>query len=231
MQEIDLQQRLTAAAAAATLRRAEAWVAVRPTVLGISLRPLSLATFDLLVASGNAFVTGRSPVLADVRNFILFHSPSFDPDSPETSLAKLPSRIAIAWRTSRALCPPRPPFRRCKAVTAERFLRAISEIRALLDAAWADALPPADLTDESAPPPSRVAAALHAQFADMVARDYRLWPFAQPLRHMPIAQLHQLARCSDRAALGAGATYYDRDEYAAMREFLRTANAHVTPAA
>lgn len=231
MQESDLQQRIATAAASAQLRRAEAWVAVRNTVLGLPLRPITLATFDLLVATGNAFVSGKAPVAADVRNFILFHSPGFDPDAPEPSLARWPRRFVIAWRTTRALCPAFTPRRRRDAVTATRFFEAVTEIRAIIDATWADALPPSDPTDAEGALPCRVAAGLHAQFADIVARDYRQWPLPQPLRHTPLAQLHQLARCRDRATLGAGATYYDRAEYAALRDYLRAANAAPTPSA
>ena len=69
--------RLKAAQAAARRVRTEAFVAYRPTVAGIVLNPVTLGSYNALNAFGNAFVSGRSPALADVINFVWLHHPDF----------------------------------------------------------------------------------------------------------------------------------------------------------
>lgn len=199
-------------------RRSAAWASVPEDVLGLPLSPITPATFDLLHGTGNAFVSGHPPTLADVRNFILYHSPDFDPDHPT---ARFWPRFRISLRISAALCPPLTPRARRAALTAANLTRAITEIRAIVTATWADALPGND--DETAGP--SLAACLHAQLVDQVAREYHHWPLARPLRHTPLAQLFQLGRCSDRAHLGGSATYFDSEEAAIVRDYLITANA------
>ena len=137
-------------------RRSAAWASVPEDVLGLPLSPITPATFDLLHGTGNAFVSGHPPTLADVRNFILYHSPDFDPDHPT---ARFWPRFRISLRISAALCPPLTPRARRAAITAANLTRAITEIRAIVTATWADALPGND--DETAGP--SLAACLHAQ--------------------------------------------------------------------
>jgi hypothetical protein len=220
MTESDLLSRIAAVRRTAGERRAAAWAAVPETVLGLDCRPITPATFDLLQGTRNAFVCGLPPVLADVRNFLLYHSPDFDPDAPTP---RFWPRFRHDLRVSRALCPAFTPPRRREAVRATRFFQAVQEIRAIVAATWADALPAND--DGADPLASGIAASLHAQLADMFARDYATWPMATPLRHTPLAQLFQLARCSERHHLGRSATYFDAAENAAMRDFLIAANA------
>lgn len=196
-------------------RRSVAWAPVPQRVLGLRLRPITPATFDLMHGTGNAFICGKAPVLADVENFILFHAPEFDPDCPAPRWF---SRFRIAWRTAAALCPLFTMRR--QSVWAQQFLRAVREIRAIVADTWADALPGNDGEDAS----PTLAASLHAQLADTFAREYHTWPLATPFRHTPLAQLFQLARCIDRYHLGREALYFDRAEAALTRNYLAAAN-------
>jgi hypothetical protein len=215
---MDYSTAIETARRASSRRRSSAWARVPEDVLGLPLSPITPATFDLLHGTGNAFVCGGVPALADVRNFILFHSRGFDPDSPT---ARFFPRFRIRLCIERALCPTFTPPKRRAAIIAENLRRAVQEIRDIVTATWADALPGNDDADSG----PTLAASLHAQLADMFAREYHHWPHPLPLRHTPISQLFQLARCVDRHHLGSSAVYYDRDEAALLRDFLRDANA------
>jgi len=216
---MEISEALDKVARQSAQRRSAAWAAVPEGVLGLPLSPITPATFDLLHGTRNAFVCGLPPVMADVRNFILYHSPGFDPDAPTPRFL---SRLRVNLRIERALCPLLTARRKRDAIIAERFMQAVREIREIITDTWADAPPPNDEGENQGP---SVAAALHAQFADMFAREYHHWPHPLPLRHTPIKQLMQLARCSDRHHLGSKATYYDAAEARIIRDFLKNENA------
>jgi len=216
---MDYASALETARRTSARRRSTAWACVPEEVLGLPLSPITPATFDLLHGTGNAFVCGLPPVVADVRNFILYHSPGFDPDAPTP---RFWPRFRLALRISAALCPPCTPPHRRAPVQASRFLRAVEQIRAIVTETWADSLPGND-ADDTGP---TLAAGLHAQLADLFGREYHHWPGVRPFRHTPLAQLFQLARCIDRHHLGRDAVYFDRAEAAILTDYLRTANAH-----
>jgi hypothetical protein len=203
---------------ASARRRSEAWAAVPEIVLGLPIRPITPATDALLHATGNAFVCGLPPVESDVKNFLLFHSFEFNTDDPAP---RFWLRFRLNLRHEAALCPLTTKPRRRASVRAERFLQAVREIRAIVEATWADSLP----ANEEADAGPSVAAARHAQLADMFAREYHHWPMPRPFRHTPLAQLFQMARCIERGNMGKEAGYYDPAEAALVRDFLADANA------
>lgn len=215
----DMETELARVRRSESQRRSEAWAAVPEMVLGLALRPITPATFALLHATGNAFVCGLPPVEKDVNDFLLFHSPRFDPDAP---CPRFWPRFVLAMQLERAMCPRRfVGGMKRKAIRAGNVLRAIREIRAIVEETWADQLAPSDGTMSSTP----LACALTGQLVDMFAREYTQWPLAQPVRHTPLKQLFQLARCSERTALGASDTYYNAKESAIISGFLARQNA------
>lgn len=187
----------------ASQRRAAAFAAVPDRVLGLPLAPLTPARFSILAGSGNAFVCGGAIEPADVRNFVWFLWPKFDPDAPTQS--KRHRWWAMACLNSRFVS----PFKlRKKSVTAGRnYRQACAECKAVVDEAFADTLPSRNEGNEKP-----IAATLEAQLVDMFSREYPVWPMPLPVRHTPLKQLFQLARCNDRHYLGEKATYFDRDE-------------------
>lgn len=186
----------------AHIRRASACALVPERVLLMPLRPLTPATWSLLVGTDSAFVSGAPAIAADVRNFVLFHSPRFDPDFPRASAWV---RFRAHWALERALVPGRARLRSDAraGVRALRLQQAIAEIRAIVDDTFADVPMP---EERAACEPPRLAASLEAQFLDLFAARYPAWPLPQPIRHTPIRILTQLARCIDRAP------YFDRGE-------------------
>ncbi len=198
----------------AAKRRAEAWAMVPDTILGVEVNAITPAIYTLLVATDNAYVYGRVPVEADLRNFVWFCSPYFNPDSPTLSLRWKPWQM---YKLNRALGCFLPKKYRAKIVN-ENFYRACLQIHTLIANTFKDGLPG---NEESLP----LAAAFEAQMLDTFAREYRQWPLPKPVRHTPIKQLYQLARCIDRAMMGKNAPYYDRDEILCEQRFLESMNA------
>lgn len=195
-------------------RRTVAWASVPETVLGINLRPLTPAIYTALSGTGNAFLSDANPREHDLRNFVWFCSPSFNPDNPGRS-AKW--RRWQMLRLRMALGKRRRGQSRSVAVM-HNFASACAEVYAILDAAFADSKPRVD-------GPSRpIAASFEAQLVDSFAREYLMWPLPQPIRHTPIKQLMQMARCIDRRTLGADDKYFDRAENDTDRRFLEAIN-------
>lgn len=195
-------------------RRTEAWACVPETVLGIELSPITPARYSALVGTENAFLCGRSPTEADLRNFIWFCSPQFNPDSPIASLRWKPLQM---YRLKCALGRRKRGQNRADAII-DNFIRACDEADEIIGLTMADRLPGSDDN------PKPLAAALEAQLVDMFAREYQHWPLPQPMRHTPIKQLYQLARCIDRNNLGNRACYFDPAEWALDRAFLGAIN-------
>jgi len=213
----EYQAQITRIRIGANKRRAEAWAMVPETVLGIQLTPITPAIYSLLIGTGNAYFTGRVPKEGDLRNFVWFCSPQFNPDSPLVSLRWKPWQMAklnialkrgATWKT------------RNEAIVSN-FYRACLQIHEIINGTFKDGVPSVETEEEVQP----LAAALEAQVLDMFAREYKQWPLPKPVRHTPIKQLYQLARCIDRRALGKEAKYYDADENACTKSFLETINA------
>lgn len=190
-------------------RRAEAWAMVMETVLGIEVNPITPAIYTLLVATENAYVLGRVPVESDLRNFIWFCSPQFNPDSPTLSLRWKPWQM---YKLNKALGCFLPKKHRAQVIL-ENFYRGCLEIHMLVANTFKDGVAGGD---EGMP----LAASFEAQMLDTFAREYRQWPLPKPVRHTPIKQLYQLNRCIDHSLHGKNAPYYDRDEMACTERFL-----------
>lgn len=221
MTDQEYEEKMDAIHAASAVRRAAAWAPVPFRVLGQPFRPLTPATFTLMVGTENGFVCGTEPTLADVKNFLRFHHPKFDPDNPAPGRFR---RVGVVFDVARMLYR---PIRGDKAANlAQRlcanFLTAAQQIREHIDEAWADSLPGNSEAQDSGPV---VAASTMASLLDAFAREYRYWPFPQPFRHTPIAQLLQMARCIDRHHGGTAAGYFDRAAWRLTAEYLRAANA------
>jgi len=200
----------------ANKRRAEAWAMVPETVLGIQLNPITPAIYSLLVGTGNAYFTGRIPKEGDLRNFIWFCSPQFNPDAPLASLR-------LKWwqmvRLRLALIRGANWKNRNEAIISN-FYRACLQIHEIIHGTFKDGVPNVETGEAQLP----LAASLEAQVIDIFAREYQQWPLPNPVRHTPIKQLYQLARCIDRNKLGRDAKYHDSDENTATREFLTGLN-------
>ena len=98
------------------------------------------------------------------------------------------------------------------------FYRACLDIHEIIDSTFLDR---PGMSDEESKP---LAASYEAQILDMFAREYAQWPLPQPMRHTPIKQLYQLARCIDRNYGGNKALYHDAAESALDRAFLAVIN-------
>lgn len=199
---------------AAAKRRAAAWAQVPETVLGLELNPITPAIYSLLVATENAYVFGRVPQESDLRNFVWFCSPYFKPDSPILSLRWKPWQMYKLNRTLGAFTKKRVRNK----IVMERFYKACRQIHEIIHNTFKDGAG----GGESGLP---LAASLEAQMIDIFARQYLSWPLPKPVRHTPIKQLNQLARCIDRSLFGDKAGYYDRDEIACEERFLTAMNA------
>ena len=211
----EYQAQIAAIRMQAHKRRSEAWAMVPETVLGIELNPITPAIHSLLVGTGNAYFTGRIPKENDLRNFVWFCSPQFNPDTP------LLSSRWKAWQMGKLNI----AMRRGKEKTkAERiianFYRASLQIIEIRQETFRNGAPPTESEEPAVP----LAASLEAQMLDMFAREYQQWPLPKPVRHTPIKQLYQLARCIDRRLLGARAGYHDSDENDCTRNFLTGLN-------
>ena len=194
------------------VRRASACALVPDRVLGQALRPITPATWSLLVGTNSAFVSVGPALESDVRNYWLFHQPEFRADSPKAGRWV---RFLAAFRLALVLV----PYGTLKAnrakVRAARLAQAVAEIRGVIEETFADTPMPGE-RDPGGPP--AIAAALEPQFLHLFASRYAQWPYPQPIRHTPIRILTQLARCVD------GAVYFDRAEAALDEAYLRQLN-------
>lgn len=213
----EYQAQIALIRAGAHKRRAEAWAMVPETVLGIELSPITPAIHSLLVGTGNAYFMGRIPTEGDLRNFIWFCSPQFNPDSP---IASLRWKWLQMWRIRKALRKGS-TWKNRHQVVIHNFYKACLDIHEIIAATFKDGLPHVETEEPTEP----LAASLEAQLVDMFSREYKQWPLPAPVRHTPIKQLYQLARCIDRRALGKEAKYYDADENRCTKQFLETINA------
>lgn len=190
---------------------------VPETVLGIQLNPITPAIYSLLVGTGNAYFTGRIPKEADLRNFIWFCSPQFNADSP---LLSARWKWLQMWRLKMALSMGAKWKTRSETIVGN-FYKSCLQIHEIIHSTFKDGVGSVDTVEE----PQPLAASIEAQIIDMFAREYKQWPMPKPVRHTPIKQLYQLARCIDRRNLGKDAKYYDSDENACTKRFLETINA------
>ena len=186
---------------------------VPDSILGLPIVPLTPARYSILRGIGNAYVTGRVPTEADLRNFVWFCSPQFNPDAPIASLRWKPF---VMWRLYRAMrC--YLWFKHKEAVITANFFRACRQIHDMVEATFADVPSPGE-------PGNPIAASYEAQMVNLFSREYQMWALPQPIRHTPIKQLNQLARCIDRHLCGKDDTYFERNEYRATIAFMESIN-------
>jgi hypothetical protein len=203
---------------AAARRRAEAFCDVPRDVLGVSVRPVTPATFSALLAMRSPFVGRGTADAGDVAAFLWLHHP----DHCHTGIA--------GWqdRKRRALAPLsfelRQPWRKWVGMRpdAQRQIAAVAiasaEITRMVEDAFADA--PA-----AAGRPQKPLATLEAFFTHEMAVAYGWAP--ERTRHTPLAQLMQLHRCI-RSARGQEIT--DDGEDAIIAEHLRSRNEQLAAA-
>ena len=186
---------------------------VHEDVIGIKLNPITPAIYSLLLGTNNAFFTGKIPSEGDLRNFIWFCSPQFNPDMP---IASYHWRWVQMWRLRRAMRAGA-TIRTLRKTVINNFFRACRQIHEIIAVTFSDGAP----QGEGGEP---IAASMEAQVLDLFARQYLMWPLPKPVRHTPIKQLLQLARCIDRRECGENAKYFDRDENRLTLSFLQEAN-------
>jgi hypothetical protein len=169
-----------------TKRRAEAFCDAPEYVLGIEVRPLTPATFSMLVATDSAFLMGGQPREHDVRNYLWFHSRLYAHCGVQdwrrrktAALHQLTAQLSPAWR--RRLGLPAPVGRFVSVLT-----KAIVQIRLLVDEAFADSPPKSGR-------PSKPIATTEAYFVHEFSLAYH-WP-PQKTSNTPLRQLIQLHRC------------------------------------
>ena len=190
-------------------RRAAAMCLPDDTVLGITLRPLTPASYSRLFAIGNAFLFGGlEPTVDDIRNYIWFHAPGFTDDPRQAAAAK----AGILGQLERYIFPPWLAWRYSRAAQRTRraagYALAATKIAEIVNESFADIPPPG-------PPGPSIGATLEAQFIDVFAREYRWYP--ERTSNTPIRQLYQFLRCINR-------TDFDADEARIIAEDLKVDN-------
>lgn len=158
-------------------RRSRAFCEGPDRVLGLAVRPMTLATWTRLHALGSRFVCGGTPLEGDVRNYLWLHSRLFT----ESRLLARPLR----WL---ALLPFSAFLHRQKDVDyyCATIALASADIYGIIAEVFADA--PTGTRRDGSPPQG----CLEAQLTHLFAKEYR-WPVAY-IRAQPLARLIQLAR-------------------------------------
>jgi hypothetical protein len=176
----------------AAKRRAAAFVEGDDEVMGQTVRPLTPATYSLLMAHGSHFLCGGIATEGDVRNYLWFHSPIYaDNRTPDwqwrkkRTLRRATFEFQQPWRKwiGQKPCPHR---------YQATLNIAVANIRGLVEEAFADAAP-------ASGKPGAPLATLEAQLVHEFATAYN-WP-PEKTRQTPLRQLFQLHRCI-RAARG-----------------------------
>jgi hypothetical protein len=155
-----LSARLEAAQERARRFRCEAFVEYSPIVAGEKLRPITLETYNALVAFGNAFVMGTEIGFADIANFIWIHHPRFGQFNRKEK-ARVTRRVFDSLRptfpnlnAAARVLSQFPRFRILGRLTtrseSERVTEAADEIRRLIIEATQD-LPTGDEKGEPIP--------------------------------------------------------------------------------
>lgn len=192
--------------AEAQRRRAAAFAAPRDIVSGITLMPITAASYSRLCATGNAFAYDRVPGAIDVRNFIWFHWPYFTTDPRRQSESRTECERAIAktlrlplltlWRIGKNR---RERRARIKALRVAKADKLISEIREVWRETFADAPPRGSGV--------YIGSTLEAQFVHLFGRELNWAP--EYTSHYPLRQAYQLLRVI-KASRSAG-TYIEQD--------------------
>lgn len=187
-------------------QRAHAFCEGAESVIGIPVKPITPATFSLLVATRSRFLTGGLVGEGDVRNFLWFHSYDYVPTNVrgwekrrERALRRFTLQLNRPWRRWLRL----PPSAEHKAAL---LALAITDIRAMVTAALADA----------GRGSGKPVASLQASLINNFAAAYGWSP--ETISNMPLRQLFQLDRAM---AASRGAELRDDDEDALLAAHLR----------
>jgi hypothetical protein len=213
---IDRQQRLAAAQARARTLRHRSFVRYKPFVAGHTLEPITLESYNRLLAFENAFVAGGPISFNDIAVFVWVHHKDFG----QFSSARGPV-IRSVWRALNPKFPalnfllavflPLMPYRRMSAgrplswimapvrrlmvslvrpTHAARVATAVQEIRRLLDEALFDMPPPEDGMDGASCEPAPYA--FQAQLLNLFRR--HLGMTFEETRRIPLCELAEHLR-------------------------------------
>ena len=191
----DFQKLIAEARAKARRLRCEAFVEYSPVVAGQRLRPITLDTYNELLAFENAFVTGGAPGFEDIFGFIWIHHPDFGQFAAKARrrclrqvMRALEPRWPIMSMVARVLAPlPRFGWLRgwIEPTPNELATEAAEEINRLLTEALCD-FPSGSGDGEPLP------FGLQAQILNLMRRELQI-PFAET-RRIPLKQLAQHLR-------------------------------------
>lgn len=226
-----LSERLEAAQADALRIRCESFVDYSPTVAGETLRPITLQTYNRLLAFGNAFVTGEAAGFEDVANFVWVHSPhfgQFNRRAKRETTRRVYSALRPAFPTLNGALATLSKFPRLGLLGAfvvpsesDRLSAAAEEIRRLLKEATCE-LPVGDGEGEPLP------FAFSAYVMNLFRRHLDI-PFDET-EQMPLRRLAQHLREVLRHISGGKALLLTRSEVEIWREHLGR-DGHATPGA
>ena len=242
--QFTFEQKLRQVRANAARKRNEAFVDYAPRVCGMTLQPVTLASYNRLAAFCNGFAAGGAVTLGDVLVWVWVHHPKFAQDAAN-------DRQSVFTQASRALRPrfPRlnsaaralaryPRWRwlsRLTVATAdERFSETVAEIRRIMAEAFYG-FPPAEQShaieadddgerNETFTAVSSVA--FQAQILNTFRRQYGM-SYAET-EALPLKKLSQLWR-EHLFYIGGdktGLRMMDADEAALWREQLAETNQH-----
>lgn len=217
-----LRERLEDVQAKARQARVAAFVDYEPTVAGERLNPITLGTYNALVAFENGFATGGPVSVSDVIAFVWLHSPGFGQFETKR-------KARVARRVLRALHPrfpmlnalllivsefPRWRFLRrfCVPTAEERIAEAVEEIRRLIKEAIHD-IPTRDGDGE--PPP----VSFTAHVLGVFRRDLGI-SFEETMR-MPMRRVAQHYREALHTASGGKALMLTPEEAEIWAEHLK----------
>jgi hypothetical protein len=229
-------ERLNAARLRANVRRCEAFIDYAPQVCGITLRPVTLDSYNRLIAFESPFIHGEAIDLAAVLVFIWVHHPEFGQHATA-------ARLRVYRQAYRALHPRCPHLnallqlacqfprlrwlaRYCRPDASARFTTAVAEIRRLLAEALED-FPKDNSSTEDEEGRPKIAAngpsvALMAQIVHVFAREYRLSPAETSA--LPLRRVVQLFRECVVASGAKGIGLMHPEEARVWREYLDEPN-------
>lgn len=164
-------------------RRAIAFCDAPEYVFGIEVKPITPATWTMLVATGSRFIKGETALEADVRNYLWFHSPDYDLTASkrkrEHVLRRFTLKATHPWLRWLGLKPSMNRYCTVLFATAQ-------EIEALITDDFADA---PQVTGALGKPMATLESQLIVEFA----RELHWSP--EQTRHTPLRKLFQHLRC------------------------------------
>lgn len=218
-------QKITEHRAEIARLRCEAFVDYTPEVAGIRLRPVTLASYNRLLAFQSPFVLGGSVDFTAVFVFAWVHHPEFG----EFAVKAKRRALRRLWRALHPRWPHlnlfarfvgqfpgwRWVYRMSVPTAEERFAEAVAEIRRLLEEAMHDFPLSSDDEDKRQPAP----VSLQAQLLNTFRRELSL-TYAET-ESLPLKRLVQLLRESVYHKTGGkGLSLITRTEAALIREHL-----------